>query len=234
MRCSASTAARVAGPMAQILRAQAAQIDAAKRPAAPRKKRTPLALVKISQSYCSQLGDGAVERAVIRGRARSRWWAARSPRRPARAVCAASASACPLARVTTMRRPNSGSRSNQSSFSRSRTTSPTMMVAGGFMPCSAMRPGSVASVPQRVSWSGRVAQRTAMAGVSAARPRAISSRGDLGEGGEAHEDHQCFGVAHLAPVDRSHRVAGDEGDRRGVLAMRERHAGIGGDAAAAW
>ena len=51
-----------------------------------------------------------------------------------------------------------------------------MMVAGGFMPRAAMRPGRVASVPVSVSWQGRVAQRTAMAGVSGERPWAISSR----------------------------------------------------------
>jgi hypothetical protein len=50
------------------------------------------------------------------------------------------------------------------------------MVAGGFMPRAAIRPGSVSSVPVTVSWSGRVAQRTAMAGVSGARPLAISAR----------------------------------------------------------
>ena len=75
-----------------------------------------------------------------------------------------------------------------------------------------------------------MAQRTAIAGVSAARPRAISSRGDLGEGGQAHEDHQRLGVADLGPIDAVDLVAGDEGDHRGVLAMRERHAGVGRDA----
>ncbi len=87
-----------------------------------------------------------------------------------------SAPAWPLERVTTMRWPNSGSRSYQLSFSRRRTTSPTMMVAGGFMPRSSTIPGSVASVPVSVCWSGRVPQRTAMAGVSRSRPRAINSR----------------------------------------------------------
>ena len=49
-RCSASTAARVAGPMAQMLRAQRAQIGG-ERSSRSMKKRTPFALVKISQSY---------------------------------------------------------------------------------------------------------------------------------------------------------------------------------------
>ena len=48
-RCSASTAARVAGPMAQIL-ARSAAGRRASGPGASTKYRTPLTLVKISQS----------------------------------------------------------------------------------------------------------------------------------------------------------------------------------------
>ena len=49
-----------------------------------------------------------------------------------------------------------------------------MMVAGGFIPAS--MPGSSDRVPTMVCWSGRVAQRTAIAGVSGERPLAISWR----------------------------------------------------------
>ena len=129
-----------------------------------------------------------------------------------------------------MRRPNSGSRSYQFSLSRSRTTSPTTIVAGGFMPCAAIIPGSVASVPARVSWSGRVAQRTAIAGVSGERPRAISSRAISGNVVRPMKITSVSAWPTLLPIDRLDRVAGDEGDRRSVLAMRQRDARIGGDA----
>ena len=54
--------------------------------------------------------------------------------------------------------------------------------------------------------------------------------GDFGKRGESHENHQCLGVADFGPVDCLHGVPGDEGDGGGVLAMGERHAGVGGNA----
>ncbi len=80
-----------------------------------------------------------------------------------------------------------------------------MMVAGGFMPRAAMRPGRVASVPARVSWSGRVAQRTAMAGVSGERPRAISSRAISGNVVRPMKITSVSACADLAPIDAGRR-----------------------------
>src|ERR1019366_9088338 len=122
-----------------------------------------------------------------------------APRREARA------SACSRARVTTMRLPNSGRRSNQSSLSRRRTTSPTMMVAGGFI------------LPSMGGSAGRA-------------PVVDELAGDFGKGGEAHEDHQRLGVADFGPIDCLDGVAGDEGDGGGVLAVSEGHSRVGGDA----
>src|ERR1035438_7168068 len=145
----------------------------------------------------------------------------------------ASAPACSLARVTTIRLPNSGRRSNQSSLWRRRTTSPTMMVAGGFIPAS--RAGSLDNVPTMVCWSARVAQRTARLhsgeqggepgqraddgllvgsggpahghGGSVGRAPVVDElAGDFGERGESHEDHQGFGVADFGPIDCLHGV----------------------------
>jgi hypothetical protein len=53
---------------------------------------------------------------------------------------------------------------------------------------------------------------------------------DIGKGGEPHEDHQRFGVAHLVPIDGGHGMAGHEGDHLGMVAVRQGNAGIGRDA----
>ena len=53
---------------------------------------------------------------------------------------------------------------------------------------------------------------------------------DLRKRGEPHENHQRFAHPHFVPIDLAHGVTGDERDRRGMLAMRQRHAGIRGDA----
>ena len=54
--------------------------------------------------------------------------------------------ACSRARVTTMRCPKNGRRSNQFSFSRSLTTLPTTARAGGPMRSRAATPATAASV----------------------------------------------------------------------------------------
>ena len=65
----------------------------------------------------------------------------------------------------------------------------------------ASMPGSVARVPVMVCWSGRVAQRTAIAGVSGDAAAGDQFARDLGKRGQPHEDHQRLGVADLGPVD---------------------------------
>ena len=55
-------------------------------------------------------------------------------------------------------------------------------------------------------------------------------RGDFIEVRKAHEDDEGFGRADLRPIDLQHIMAGDESDDRGVVAMRERNAGVSGDA----
>ena len=47
---------------------------------------------------------------------------------------------------------------------------------------------------------------------------------------KAHEDDERFGRADFGPVDLRDVMASDEGDDRGVIAMRERNAGISRDA----
>ena len=129
-----------------------------------------------------------------------------------------------------MRLPNSGRRSNQSSFSRSRTTSPTTMVAGGFMPRlgdQAGQRGQRAGEGFLVGPGGPAHGHGGRFGRPAARHQLA---GDFREGGEPHEDHQRFGHAHAVPIDGGDGVAGDEGHGGGVLAMGQRHAGISGDA----
>ena len=68
-----------------------------------------------------------------------------------------------------------------------------------------------------------------MAGVSGASARDQLAR-DRREGGESHEDHEGFGHADPAPIDGVDAVAGDEGHGGSVLAVRQRHAGVGRDA----
>ena len=53
---------------------------------------------------------------------------------------------------------------------------------------------------------------------------------DLTNEVDAHEDDQRFGLAHLAPIDGARVMAGNEGHQLGVIAMRERNAGVGRDA----
>ena len=90
--------------------------------------------------------------------------------------------------------------------------------------------GREASVPAMVSWSGRVAQRTAMAGVSGERPWAINWRAISGNVVSPMKITRVSAWPTLAQSMASHGVAGDEGDGGGVLAMGERDAGVGGDA----
>jgi len=82
--------------------------------------------------------------------------------------------ACSRARVTTMRRPNSGRASNQLSSPRSRTTSPTTVMAGGLRFAAATLAAISRRVPMTVCCSGVVPQRITATGVSPDRPCSIS------------------------------------------------------------
>jgi hypothetical protein len=98
----------------------------------------------------------------------------------------------------------------------------------------AMRPGRVASVPDDGLLVGAGGPADGHGGGFGRAAVGHQLARDFGKRGEAHEDHQRLGVADLGPIDGGDGVAGDEGDGGGVLAMRERHAGVGGDAERAW
>ena len=72
-----------------------------------------------------------------------------------------------------------------------------------------------------VCWSGRVAQRTAMAGVSGERPLAISSRAISGNVVSPMKITSVSAWPTLAQSIACDGVSGDEGDRGGVFAMGE-------------
>ena len=144
-----SSALRVAGPMAQIC-ACSARRSRREWSSRSRKKRTPLALVKISQSYASSSRDGAIERRRCQRRPDlddrqfDRVGAQRAQlrgelaglARGARDHDAAAEQRQPLEPVQLVAQP---------------TTSPTMMVAGGFSALFEQNRGRVASVPVMVS-----------------------------------------------------------------------------------
>ena len=64
------------------------------------------------------------------------------------------------------------------------------------------------------------------AGVAA---RSEDSLDDLRRMMHAHEDDERLGHSRLRPVDRVHIVSRDKRDDGSMLAMRERHACVGGD-----
>ena len=85
--------------------------------------------------------------------------------------------ACARARVTSTVVPKRGrvaGASNQPIFSRRFTTSPTTKMAGGFNPAALTSDAALPRVVTSVSCSGFVPQRITAAGVSAARPWAMS------------------------------------------------------------
>jgi hypothetical protein len=82
--------------------------------------------------------------------------------------------ACCRVRVTTMVWPNSGRRSNQFSVSRSDTTLPMIVIAGGASFASSTRRARSATVPTTVRCRGVVPQRIVAAGVSGDMPWSIS------------------------------------------------------------
>ncbi len=65
---------------------------------------------------------------------------------PCSSRSAANSEACARARVTTIRRPKSGRRSNQLSFSRSATTRPITTITGGSSPADCAAAASVFTV----------------------------------------------------------------------------------------
>ena len=85
-----------------------------------------------------------------------------------------SAEAWARARVTTKVFPKRGLVSNQLRESRSFTTSPTINMAGGFMPVRTTSSYALSNVVTRVRCSGWVPQRIRAAGVSAGRPFSIN------------------------------------------------------------
>ncbi len=99
-------------------------------------------------------------------------WTTSAPRRRRRC---ASDDACVRVRVTTTRRPNKGSRSNQPTSTAA--TEPTTMVDGA---ASSWSP-SDARVARTVDCSGRVPHRTAAAGVSGWSPPAWSAAAIFGQ-----------------------------------------------------
>ena len=103
------------------------------------------------------------------------------------------------------------------------------MVAGGFMPRSAIKEASVASVPAG-SPDRAGGPADGHRGVSGERPAAISARAISANAGEPHEDDQRAGLSDSAPIDRFGRMAADESHRRSMFAMRQRDAGVGGEA----
>ena len=93
---------------------------------------------------------------------------------PAASSSSVSRLACSRARVTRIRWPNNGRSSNQRRPCRKFTTSPTTKIAGGVIPCAATSATALPTVVIRVFCCGVVPQRITAAGVSAARPLAIS------------------------------------------------------------
>ena len=94
-------------------------------------------------------------------------WAPRAARR------SANSAACSRGRVMRTVVPNSGRDSNQLSFSRSRTTSPTTMTVGGSSFAASAFFTISASVPTMVFCSARVPHRINATGVLDGRPEAV-------------------------------------------------------------
>ena len=69
-----------------------------------------------------------------------------------------------------------------------------------------------------------------MAGVDGIAARSYNASCDFIEVRETHEDHECLRGADFRPVDFLYIVTRDEGDNGSMIAMRQRNAGISGNA----
>ena len=215
-----ASASLVPGPIAATRRPPSARVSSPAG-ASPRSKNasTPLADVNTSHAYSASGGRSkSIGSIAIDG---SSTTSAPSPSRRAR-----SALACSRARVTTMRRPNSGRCSNQPRSSAA--TSPTTIALGASTPRSAI----VASVPRTVCCSGRVPHRTAATGVVGARPPSINSRAISRDVARAHQhDEGSTGARERVPVGVGSGlgrvlVAGDHREAGRDTPVRDRDPGV--------
>ena len=150
----------------------------------------------------------------------------------------ASRAARPLAwaraRVTATTSPCSGRRSSQASVSRRPATGPISVIEGGRIPSASTRAGQPG---QRVDdralprQGAALDHRRGLAGIPAGRDQPL---GDQRQVLHAHvEDERPGEARERLPVERRLGllrilVAGDEGDRRGGVAVRDRDARVGG------
>ena len=162
---SASRAA-VAGPMAARRRPAMARASRPSAAIAPKRASTPLVLVRTIQSKSARF------RAAARSGPEScggsmRIEGASIVSAPSSSSRATRSEAWARLRVTMIRRPKSGRRSNHANRSRSRTTSPMRIRAGGARPASVAREGSVPRVPVTTRCRAVVPHWMTAAGVSA-------------------------------------------------------------------
>ena len=207
----------------------------------PRNAWTPLTLVKTTQPVSASRPMAASTGAQSAG-SPSSTAGRRTARPPSISMRRAMSSAWCAGRVTRTVLPNSGRRVNQSIRSRRATTSPMNSSAGGSMPAARAAAGRSASGAATVRWPGVVARWTTAAGVSAALPASMRAATIDLEPGDAHvEDQRSGEPRQRRPVEAraglaGRLVAGDDADRAGVVAVRQRDAGArrgpqrGGDA----
>ena len=135
------------------------------------KKRTALTLANTSASYASRQASAASAGAGSGGSS-SLSIGCTTASAPTARRAATISSACWRGRVTSTRVPNSGRCSNQASFSRRLTTSPTTTTAGASSPAARTRTTSSLSGASTTRWLGSVPFMTTAAGVSGERPPA--------------------------------------------------------------
>ena len=223
----AASAAAVPGPMAATRAAPKARASRhggeQPRGAVGRGDDDPVVGRRAASAAAAQGG------AAVGGRRRSRSRAPRSARRPAPAAPRASWEACWRVRVTTTRRPNSGRRSNQARSTAA--TSPTTITDGAASGCV----GDRAERGPHGALLGPGAPAHGRHRGVGGQPAGHQLLGDPRDARHAHEDHdRAADPRHGPPVDRAVLargrvlVAGDDGERRGAVAQRDRDAGVGG------
>ena len=118
--------------------------------------------------------------------------------------------------------------------SRRAATGPNTRIDGGRRPWRSTSAASVSSVATAAFWPGSVPRSIAAAGSAGIAPRLDQAPGDVGQVLDAHvEDERSREVGERLPVERRLGliwvlVAGDERDRRGVVAVCDGNARVRG------
>ena len=126
--------------------------------------------------------------------------------------------------MTTILCPNKGSFSYQLSFSRSLTTSLHDDRRGQLERVQADQFRQAFECAREYLLVGASTPADRHRGRSRRAASVNNAPGDFVEVRKPHEDDESFGCADFRPIDLQHIMAGNKGDDRCVIAMRERDA----------